>query len=82
MQSWPYGVRLKKFLVSYDMALTEEQRKRLISEVDKLPSIEIDRVLQSIDNFTHFLYNVCRDIYDAVRYAINRVWDWIKSIFD
>jgi len=64
------------------MALTEEQRKRLIGEVDKLPSVEIDRVLQSIDNFTHFLYNVCRDIYDAVRYAIRKVWDWIKSIFD
>ena len=64
------------------MALTEEQKARLINILDQQTEAENDAVLRTIDNFTHFLYYACRDIFDAIHYVLKSVWTWIKSIFE
>lgn len=64
------------------MALTEEQKARLISILDQQTEAENDAVLRTIDNFTHFLYYACRDIFDAIHYVLQSTWRWLKSIFE
>lgn len=64
------------------MALTEEQKARLINMLDQQTEAENDAVLRTIDNFTHFLYYACRDIFDAIHYILQSTWRWLKSIFE
>lgn len=64
------------------MALTEEQKMRLIAIMDQQTEAENDAVLRTIDNFTHFLYYTCRDIFDAIHYVLQSTWRWLKSIFE
>lgn len=63
------------------MALTEEQKRRLITILDQNSEAENDAILRTIDNFTHFLYFACRDIFDAIHSVLRNTWQWIKSIF-
>ncbi len=64
------------------MALTDEQKNRLIEILDQQTEAENDAILRSIDNFTHFLYYTCRDIFDAIHYILKSTWNWLKSIFN
>ena len=63
------------------MALTDEQKERLIKILDQQTEAENDAILRSIDNFTHFPYYACRDIFNAIHYILQSTWSWIKSIF-
>lgn len=63
------------------MALTEYQKSRLIDMLDRNTVEENDAILRSVDNFTHFLYFSCRDIFDAIHSVLRGAWNWIKSIF-
>lgn len=64
------------------MALTNEQKARLINILDQQSEAENDAILRTIDNFTHFLYYACRDIFDAIHYVLRSTWQWLKSIFE
>lgn len=63
------------------MAMTEEQRDRLIEIVDRMSEQEVDTVLSSMHNFVDFLYYKARDIYESTKHLLNKVWNWIKNIF-
>lgn len=63
------------------MALTPKQREDLINKLDQLDSVEVDNILSSMHNFVDWLYYNVRAIYNAVKNALQSVWDWIKSIF-
>lgn len=63
------------------MALTEEQKRRILRILDEQTEAENDAILSSIDNFTHFLYYTCRDIFNAIHHVLKSTWNWLKSIF-
>lgn len=63
------------------MALTQKQREEVIDKLDKLTDVEVDNILSSMHNFVDWLYYNVRAIYNAVKNALQSVWDWIKSIF-
>lgn len=63
------------------MALTPKQREDLINKLDLLDTVEVDNILSSMHNFVDWLYYNVRAIYNAVKNALQSVWDWIKSIF-
>lgn len=63
------------------MAMTPEQRMRLMAILDQQSEAEVDSILSSLDRFTHFIYYACRDIFDAIHSVLKSTWNWIRTIF-
>ena len=63
------------------MALSDRQKKEVLDKLDKLSDTEIDSILENMHRFTDWLYYNCKAIYDAVKYTIQSVWNWFKSLF-
>lgn len=61
--------------------MTNEQKERLRDILEQMDEKEVDTILVSMHNFVDWLYSAARDIYNAVKYTLQSVWNWIKSIF-
>jgi hypothetical protein len=63
------------------MAMTLEEKQKVMMMLDKLSKDERDLVLRSIDSFTYWMKNTLSWIYVKVKDAINSLFNFLDDIF-
>jgi hypothetical protein len=63
------------------MALTAQDKRLVLNRLDELDRLSLDRITASQDAFERWLANRLPDIYRKVKAALQRAWDWFRSLF-
>lgn len=63
------------------MAMTMEEKLKVMSMLDALESDQRDLVLKNIDSFTNWLKNTLSWIYVKIKDAIKNLFDFLDDLF-
>jgi len=63
------------------MALSNNQKKRVLEMLDKLDDQETNKILASLEKFVNWMRNALYDIYLAIRDGISSLFSWLKLQF-
>lgn len=68
-------------LIGYliDMKLTEDEKRRVIDELEDVEPARRNTLLVNLQNFSSWLMNACYDIFIKVKNFIVDIWDWFKT---
>lgn len=68
-------------LIGYliDMKLTEDEKRRVIDELEDVEPARRNTLLANLQNFSSWLMNACYDIFIKVKNFIVDIWDWFKT---
>ena len=61
------------------MKLTDEDKRRVIDELENIEPVRRNTLLSNITNFTKLLAIALFDIYQKVKSWISDIWEWIKT---
>lgn len=61
------------------MKLTEDEKQRVINELEEIEPARRNTLLSNLQNFTSWLKNACYDIFIRIKNFIVDVWDWFKT---
>lgn len=61
------------------MKLTDDEKQRVIDELEEIEPARRNTLLSNLQNFTSWLMNACYDIFIRVKNFIVDVWDWFKT---
>lgn len=61
------------------MKLTEDEKRRVIDELEDVEPARRNTLLSNLQNFSSWLMNVCYDIFIKVKNFIVDIWDWFKT---
>lgn len=61
------------------MKLTDEDKRRVIDELENIEPVRRNTLLSNITNFTKWLTIALYDIYQKVKSWISDIWEWIKT---
>lgn len=61
------------------MKLTDEDKRRVIDELENIEPVRRNTLLSNITNFTKWLAIALYDIYQKVKSWISDIWEWIKT---
>lgn len=61
------------------MKLTDDEKQRVIEELEEIEPARRNTLLSNLQNFTSWLMNACYDIFIRVKNFIADVWDWFKT---
>jgi|WetSurMetagenome_2_1015567.scaffolds.fasta_scaffold12012_1 hypothetical protein len=64
------------------MALTADEKRRVMEMLDQMDRSRAQRVLDSVKSFGNWLYGSLYSIYCKVKDAISSLWGWLRSIFN
>ena len=62
------------------MALTEEQKRQLNAYMDQLSAAELNRTLESQNNFRNWLYREHYSFYVQVKDVLDELWEISKKV--
>ena len=62
------------------MAMTEQQRRQLESFLNQMSTAELNRTLESQNNFRHWLYREHYSFYVQVRDVLDELWEVSKKV--
>lgn len=60
------------------MKLSDEEKRRVIDELEEIEPARRNTLLSNLQNFTSWLMNACYDIFIRVKNFIVDVWEWFK----
>lgn len=60
------------------MKLTDEEKQRVIDELEDIEPARRNTLLSNLQNFTSWLMNACYDIFIRVKNFIVDIWEWFK----
>jgi hypothetical protein len=63
------------------MALTPEEKKRVLDMLEQADDYEKKRALASSESFGTWLYNKAYSIYCKVKNALSSLWAWLRDLF-
>lgn len=63
------------------MALSAEEKKRVMNILDELDRNQLDKILASLDSFGKWLSTAAYSIYYKVKDALNSLWRSICDLF-
>ena len=63
------------------MALSEWDKQLVLYRLDELDNVSLGRITASQDSFERWLSYRLPEIYRKVKMALQRAWDWIRSLF-
>ena len=63
------------------MALSLDEKAKIIRMLDRMEDREKHKVLASLESFTGWLRDKCWDIFYKIADVIQGIWNTIKSIF-
>lgn len=61
------------------MKLTDEEKQRVIDELEDIEPAKRTTLLSNLQNFASWLLKACYDIYIKVKSWIQDVWQWFKT---
>ncbi len=61
------------------MKLTDDEKQRVIEELEEIEPARRNTLLSNLQNFTSWLMNACYDIFIRVKNFIADVWNWFKT---
>lgn len=61
------------------MKLTEDEKQRVIDELEEIEPARRNTLLSNLQNFTSWLMNACYDIFIKVKNFIADIWEWFKT---
>ena len=61
------------------MKLTDDEKQRVIDELEEIEPARRNTLLSNLQNFTSWLMNACYDIFIKVKNFIVDVWNWFKT---
>ena len=65
------------------MKLTDDEKRRVIDELEEIEPAKRNTLLSNLTNFTKWLASALYDIYQKVKSWISDIWEWIKiNIFN
>lgn len=62
------------------MALTDEQKRQLNAYMDQLSAAELNRTLESQNNFRNWLYREHYSFYVQVKDVLDELWEISKKV--
>jgi hypothetical protein len=63
------------------MALTREQKERLLEMLNELEEDEAEVILTTQQSLLDWLSDVAYDIYQAIQNVLYDAWEWVKDFF-
>ena len=60
------------------MKLTDDEKQRVIDELEDIEPARRNTLLSNLQNFASWLMNTCYDIFIRVKNFIVDIWDWFK----
>ena len=63
------------------MAMTPEERQRVIDLLDQMDVQKRERTLSTNDSFERWLKNTFNEIYNKIKDFLQSLWDSIRSFF-
>ena len=64
------------------MALTSEEREKILNLMDQLDSNERQKKISSLEAFGNWLSNVASSIYSKVKDTLSSLWSSICNLFE
>lgn len=61
------------------MKLTDDEKRRVIDELEDIEPARRNTLLSNLKNFSSWLMSACYDIFIKVKNFIVDVWDWFKT---
>lgn len=61
------------------MKLTDDEKRRVIDELEDIEPAKRNTLLSNLANFTKWLAGALYDIYQKVKSWISDIWEWIKT---
>jgi hypothetical protein len=63
------------------MALTAQEKQRVLNMLDQMDSQSARRVIANEQSFANWLKSKLNAIYQKIQNSIRAIWNWLRQIF-